>query len=179
MKHLLRSCVLLVLACFAACNSTPENTVTAPAVNSEESIEAKNVKTVKASMEALNQHNVDAMYKDVAPDAMDYGDGSMEPMRNSDSTRMMMKAWLDAIPDFRCENTEFYSEGNKVVVISDVSGTWKNNFMGMKASGKSFKFRDTDIFTLNNEGKITEHRSIQHMGPLMAGIGMSMPGEQK
>jgi hypothetical protein len=31
----------------------------------------------------------------------------------------------------------------------------------MKATGKQFKLRDADIFKLNDEGKIVEHRYIQ------------------
>ena len=34
-------------------------------------------------------------------------------------------------------------------------------FMGMKPTGKSFKLKDVDLFTFNDAGKITEHRSVQ------------------
>jgi hypothetical protein len=33
--------------------------------------------------------------------------------------------------------------------------------MGIKPTGKSFKYRDVDLFTFNDAGQITEHRSVQ------------------
>ncbi len=44
----------------------------------------------------------------------------------------------------------------------------------MKATGKSFKAKDVDIFTFNDAGKITEHRSVQSMATLMQQLGVPM-----
>ena len=41
----------------------------------------------------------------------------------------------------------------------------------MKPTGKSFKYRDADIFTFNDAGQITEHRSVQSGITLMDMIG--------
>jgi hypothetical protein len=48
-----------------------------------------------------------------------------------------------------------------VVVLAEYSGTFKKDFGKMKATNKSFKFPDADVFTLNDDGKISSHRYIQ------------------
>jgi len=47
-----------------------------------------------------------------------------------------------------------------VFVYADWSGSFKGDFMGLKTPGKSFKFKDVDIFKFDDEGKITEHRAV-------------------
>jgi hypothetical protein len=46
--------------------------------------------------------------------------------------------------------------------------------MGMKPTGKSFKVKDVDLFTFNDEGKITEHRSVQSGKTMMDMVGAKM-----
>jgi predicted ester cyclase len=79
-----------------------------------------------------------------------------------------MKMWLSNVQDYKGENLEAVADDNKVFVYGDWSRTFKGDFMGMKVAGKKFKAKDVDIFTFNDEGKMTEHRSIQSMAGLMA-----------
>ncbi len=83
-----------------------------------------------------------------------------------------MKSWLDAFPDYKGENLMAIADGDKVAVYGDWSGTFKKDFMGMKATGKSFKAKDVDIFTFNDEGNITEHRAVQSMGSIFQQLGV-------
>jgi predicted ester cyclase len=85
-----------------------------------------------------------------------------------------MKGWLDAFPDYKGENLMAIADGDKVAVLRDWSGTFKKDFMGMKATGKIFKAKDVDIFTFNDAGKITKHRSVQSMTTLMQQLGVPM-----
>ena len=82
---------------------------------------------------------------------------------------------MTAFPDFKGENFTTIAEGNHVVVIGDWSGTFKGDLMGVKPTGKSFKVKDVDIFTFNDEGKITEHRSIQSIEHIMSQVGAKWP----
>ena len=43
--------------------------------------------------------------------------------------------------------------------------------MGMKPTGKTFHVKDVDLFTFNDEGKITEHRSVQSLQTMMMQVG--------
>jgi predicted ester cyclase len=65
------------------------------------------------------------------------------------------------------------------MVYGEWSGTWKGDLMGMKATGKTFKINDVDIFKFNDAGKMIEHRSVQSGATLGAQIGMPIPGQQQ
>jgi predicted ester cyclase len=163
-----------VLLCFTSCNNAAEADKAA-GTEQKESKEDRNIRVVTASLAGFNNHDPDAMFKEATKDAMDYADGNMPPMPNNDSTRMMMKEWFTAFPDMKADNSQYFASGNKVLVLSEFSGTWKGDFMGQKPSNKSFKYQDVDIFTLNDEGKITEHRSILNQGPVMSSVGVKIP----
>ena len=72
------------------------------------------------------------------------------------------------------ENLTAIAEGNQVAVFGDWSGTFKGEMMGMKPTNKSYEVKDVDLFTFNNDGKITEHRSVQSMQTMMMQVGAKM-----
>jgi predicted ester cyclase len=86
----------------------------------------------------------------------------------------MLAAYLSAFPDLKAENTMYFADGNTVIVVADWSMTFKNDMMGMKATGKSTKYKDVDIFTFDDNGKVTSHRSIYPIGALMMQMGCDM-----
>ena len=141
-----------------------------------ESKAEKNRQTALVSVQAFVAHDFDAVFKDVTTDGVDYGDGSMAPVKNIDSVKAGMKAWTTAFPDVKGENLMALSDadGSHVIVIGEWSGTFKNDFMGMKATGKSFKYWDGDLFTFNDEGKIASHRAIQSNMTSMMQVGAKM-----
>jgi hypothetical protein len=47
--------------------------------------------------------------------------------------------------------------------------------LGMKPTGKSFKYRDVDLLTFNDADRITEHRSVQSGKTMMDMVGAKMP----
>lgn len=144
----------------------------------EMNAEAKEERNKRLAMDAIengiNKHNADAVLKDLAPDGMDYGDGSYPPAK-ADSARYYLDAWLKAFPDVKGENLKAVADGDYVMVWGDWSGTWKGDFMGQKATGKSYKIKDVDIFRFNDEGKITEHHYVQNWATAANQIGMKMP----
>lgn len=131
-----------------------------------------------ASIDGFNQHDVDAIYKYCAADFKDFGNGTMPPVSNMDSLKTNMKSFLEAMPDFKATNINAVASGDTVIVTADWSGTFKKDYMGMKATNKSFKAPDADIFTFNNHGKIASHRSIQGEATYFYQLGIPVP-EQK
>ena len=117
---------------------------------------------------------MDLAFRDVAADVVDYGDGMSAPIKGRDSIVVMVKAYMSAFPDFKGDNFLVVGDGDHVAVFGDYSGTFKNPLMGMKPTGKSFKYRDVDLFTFNDAGKISEHRSVQSVKTLMDMIGAKM-----
>jgi predicted ester cyclase len=137
--------------------------------------EERNKQTALASVQGVNSKDVNVMFKEVTPDAVDYGDGSMPPMKNLDSVKATMSQIFTAFPDWKGENLKAVADGDWVMVWGEWSGTWKGDIWGQKASGKSFKIKDVDIFKFNDEGRITEHHGVQSFGTMASQIGMKMP----
>lgn len=132
-----------------------------------ETKQERNKKVIQASMDALAKRDVDAMVKDAAPGYVDYADETMPPSSNLDSTKAFIKMLLNSFENFNPGNAQLIADGDYVFYYADWSGVFKNDLMGIKATGKPVKFKDCDIFKFNDEGKITEHHSIQNMGALL------------
>lgn len=145
-----------------------------PAAGSSEAMEERNKNIALESVEGINQHDAARALKDVAADAIDYGDGSNPPVRSKDSVVSMVNNWMKAFPDVKGENLKAVSDGEWVVVWGDWSGTWKGGFMGQQPTGKSYKIKDADIFRFNSEGKITEHHSLPTWYAMAAQVGMKV-----
>jgi predicted ester cyclase len=186
MKHALFIPAAIALFSVASCNSpAPSGDNAAPkadtAAKMSDNKAERNRKTIMESMDAFNAHNAEGVLKNCAPNFMEYMDGSIPPQK-LDSAKIGLAGYLNAFPDVKGENMTYISDGDKVVVVTDWTQTFKNDMMGMKATGKTVKYRDVDIFTFDNDGKVMSHRSIYPMGAIlaMAGADMSkMPGMDK
>lgn len=159
---------------FTACNSS---TITSSDA-SQEAKEERNKRIALASVSAFEKGNVDSVFKDVAPDAMDYGEGSNPPVKGVDSAKAGLKAWMAAVPNYKGSDFVAVADGDYVMVYGHWSGTWTKDFLGMKPTGRSFSINDVDIFKFNEEGKIIEHRSVQSNKEAARQIGMDMPNLQ-
>jgi predicted ester cyclase len=157
-------------------STTPTNGMDSvmAAMAAKDSVLEKNKATALASVQAFSSGKLDDAFKDVTSDAVDYGDGMMAPVKGQDSIKAMVKGFLNAFPDYKGENFLVIGDGNHVAVFADYTGTFKNAMGGMKPTGKSFKVKDVDLFTFNDAGKITEHRSIQSGKTLMEMVGAKM-----
>ena len=128
-----------------------------------------------ASYEAMNSHNVAEALKYCTADVVDYGDGSMPPVKGRDSITKMINEWMTAFPDNKASDIKYVADGDWVMVWAKQSGTWKGDMMGMKANNKSYKLMDVDIFKLNDDGQIIEHHNVQSPNTMMMQVGMHMP----
>ena len=167
MKRLLliSSIVLLIISCE---NKNGGNTMAADNEKADsskaekmESKEDRNKKIVKDAMDALNSHDIEKMIAMMSDDPVDYGDGTGRSVKGKDSIRANIMGFLNAFPDYKATDLSFYADGNHVVVLGEYTGTFKKDFGKMKATNKSFKYQDADVFTLNDDGKISSHRYIQ------------------
>lgn len=172
---------LLAAACLlAACNndkkdesSDKKETMSSMPDNKAE----KNKQTALASIMGFSNHDADAVVKDAAPGCMDLGDGSMPPAKGIDSMKAGIKSFLAAFPDLKGEDLEAMSnaDGSKVIILGKWSATFKNDFMGMKSTGKSYaKINDADIFTFDENGKITSHANVQSNMTYMNAVAVIM-----
>ncbi len=173
MKKLILGVAAAALFLAACTNNT--STGTASAADSVAIKLANNKATALAATEGFEKHDVEMIYKDCAADFTDYGNGAMPPVSNIDTLKANMKGFLEALPDFKADNLSALASGDTVIVTGDWSGTFKKDFMGMKATNKSFKAPDADIYIFNNEGKIKSHRSIQGEPTFFHQLGIPLP----
>jgi predicted ester cyclase len=183
----MKKSLLLVAATailFAACESNAtktaggtENKMSDSTTATTESKAERNKKIIMASYDAMGSHNVNEMLKDCAADCVDYGDGSMPPIKGKDSIAKMLTTMMSAFPDYKGSDLKYVADGDWVMVWGDWSGTWKGDFMGMRATNKSFKMKDVDIFKLNDAGQIVEHHNVQSPNMMMMQVGAAMPGK--
>ena len=157
-----------IVAMMASCNSEQKKGSDEQKKDTmSETKTERNKKVVMASMSAFSKRDIDGMVKDAAPGYIDYGDETMPPSNNLDSTKVFIKMLLNSFEDFKASNAQLIADGDYVFYYADWTGTFKNDLMGIKATGKPLKFKDCDIFKFNDDGKITEHHSIQNMGALL------------
>jgi predicted ester cyclase len=163
--------VALTAITYASCtNSTATSTEA-----TQKAKEERNKRIALESVRAFEKGKIDSVFKDVAPDAMDYGEGSNPPVKGMDSAKVGLKAWMVAIPNYKGSDFVAVADGDYVMVYGHWSGTWQNNFYGMKPTGRSFSINDVDIFKFNEEGKIIEHRSVQSNREAARQLGMDIP----
>jgi predicted ester cyclase len=177
---LLYSCSDNKTSTSTSANDSLSNNSSSMAAGGNEAKEERNKQIALASVHGFdNGGTVDAVLKDMDKDGVDYGEGSMAPMKGLDSTKAGLGAWMKAVPDYKGSDLMAVADGDYVMVYGTWTGTWKNDLMGMKPTGKSFKVKDVDIFKFNNAGKIIEHRSVQSMNEASRQLGMKMPTQQQ
>ena len=177
MKHTLLIGGIIAICSFASCNSAPSGDNSTPKKDSTatktESKAEKNKKTAMASMEGINAHDVNKVVKEGAANFVEYQDGSMPP-GNLDTSKSVLTMMFNCFPDMKGENQVFIADGDQVAIISDWTMTFKNDMGPIKATGKTAKFKDVDIFTFDDNGKITSHRSIYPSAGIMMQVGVDM-----
>lgn len=78
--------------------------------------------------------------------------------------------WFRASPDFKFELKQIASEGDKVWVYGTYSGTQSGDWLGIPATGKSYKFDAVDIFRIE-DGKLAEHWDVVDVYSLFRQLG--------
>jgi predicted ester cyclase len=142
---------------------------------SQEEKEERNKQIALASVKAVSSGDVENACKDLAPDVINYGNGNIPPVQGIDKVKAGMSMFVGAIPIDKTENLVAIADGDWVMVWGEWSGTWKGDMMGQKATGKPFRKKDVEIFRFNNDGKISEHHSVQSFCEVARQIGMKMP----
>lgn len=83
-----------------------------------------------------------------------------------------IQSYKAAFPDLMWKTTLAVAEGDYVMVYGEMTGTFKNDFMGMKATNKPFKITDVDIVQFNKEGKCIKHMAVQDPMVMWAQLGV-------
>lgn len=171
---ILSGCLLFLASCNDGTTAGGAATFDSTAIKKEEK-EQRNKTAALGNVEAFQKLDFEQAFKDAAPDLVDYGDGAMPPIKGLDSNKAMIKSFLGALENLKGSNLVAVADGDQVMVYGDWEGKFKSDFMGMKTAGKTFKFKDIDIYKFNDEGKIVEHRTVQSSQAIMIQMGLQPP----
>ena len=174
--------VLLAAGFAASCTNNKSATSTSStgqdsalaALNWKDSMIQQNKALILSDFQALNSGDMAGAVKGSAPDAVDYGDGSSNPIHGADSIIAGLKEFQDAFPDNKASNFLVVGDLHHVAIFSDWTGTFTKPFMGMNPTHKSYKYRDVDLFTFNDSGQITEHHNIMPFRDIIMQVGGKM-----
>jgi hypothetical protein len=135
----------------------------------------RNKKTAWRFEANLMAANVDSMYKDCAPNFAEYGTGNSDTTKNVDSVKADLKDFMTIFPDIKGSNFVTFAHGDSVVVLATWRGTFKNPAGDIQPTGRTFKVDDADIFTFNQKGQITSHKSLQSTNTFFYQVGIPIP----
>ena len=118
--------------------------------------EERNMEVVRRAIRALNDRDVDGFLSNFTEDGTSHEVFFPEPL-NLEEFRPFLEEWLDAYPDAKIETQNMVAEGDKVAVENIVSGTFKKDLSGNKATGRHYQAREGVFFDLSG-GKIRAER---------------------
>ena len=135
MKGIFIATALLLLF---ACNNKPAETTATDAAAPTETKQERNKKIIEASFTAMRNLDAEAMAKEMAADIVDYGDGSMPPLKGTDSVKKYMGMWMAAMESFKAENVVILADGDRVWAYGTYTGKFKEDLQGMPVKGKTW-----------------------------------------
>lgn len=102
--------------------------------------------------EAFTRHDAELLGKILAPSWVDIPSPPDTP-HGPEAAKATMAMLVSVFPDFDIKIEDVIQEGNKVVVRSTITGTQRQAFAGLPATGWSMKIQAVDIHEIEN-GKI-------------------------
>ena len=140
----------------------------------------KNIANIKAAYDALNRKDWAAFTALCSPNYVELN-VTGAPVAGINAAIEVYKQFQRAFPDFKVQITDIAAAGNnRYLLRTSVSGTNTGEFMMLPATGKSMKFDDADIVTLDNNGKCISH-GVTNVGEPLRQIGygsMTNPNTQ-
>lgn len=131
----------------------------------------QNKAIVRRYREVHNSNALDQLDEIVAKDIISHSALPGLPA-GLEGGKIAHRAVIAAFPDCKVTIDLLIAEGDFVVERFTSTGTHKGPFMGMSATGKSFKTTGISIFRLAN-GKIVEHWGENDTATLMQQLGMT------
>lgn len=86
----------------------------------------------------------------------------------------IMSVFKQAFPDIKIRLVKSIAEGSTVMAYYEMSGTFKGDFMGIKANNKTFKIMDVDIVEFDKSGKAVSHWAVQDPSIMWKQLGVDM-----
>jgi predicted ester cyclase len=135
-----------------------------------------NVQLVKDAINALNTGDISKVSEFISPTYFNH-ESQMDPVR---SKMRGPQEFIDtvinirnAFSDLHYELLESVVSNEKVVSIVSVMGKHTGSFFGfIPPSGNKISYRAVHVFTIGDDGKISEHKAIRDDLALMYQLGV-------
>ena len=122
------------------------------------SMQAENKDLVRRWVKAMNDRDLDALLRDVAPNLVNHG--AIPEAQGADGLRRIVGKVWEAMPDQRLTCEDVLADGDKVVCRVTLEGTQTGPLAFLRtplpATGKACKSEQIHIFRVAG-GKIVEH----------------------
>ena len=126
--------------------------------------------------EVMNDHRVDAADELITADRPDH-DPNLPPefTQGRAGFKRLFTAFIAAFPDLRFDTELMIAQDDVVASYNTMQGTHRGEFMGIPATGRSFKVQATDFCRFTDDGRISEHWGVFDMGSMMRQLGVAAP----
>jgi predicted ester cyclase len=114
----------------------------------------ENQAVVRRYFDALDHHRLDELKSFIGPGYRLQFDGN--PVMEADAALGLLGAFLGAFPDIRHEIRDQFGAGDRVATRIFVSGTQRDELMGIPATGNQIAITAVNIMRLE-DGKFVEH----------------------
>ncbi len=118
---------------------------------------------------AIRDRDVDRLASLVSPDCE--VDAMTSPgMTGRDGIRRIYQEWFNAFPDVAVHAQEMIIEGDRGALVLMMAGTDHGGFMGLPATGRSFRMPCVMLFTVADE-QVLRYKSVYDFTGLLAQVG--------
>lgn len=126
--------------------------------------------------EIWNKGNLEIIQSAVDPNFQDHPTRRAwdVPAQGRDAMTQAAGALRKGMPDYHSEPMEIVAEGDRVVILSRITGTQTGELFNLPATGKSFSVTEISEFRVVN-GKILERWGLVDMVGMMMQLG-HVPG---
>jgi steroid delta-isomerase-like uncharacterized protein len=116
--------------------------------------------------DAWRAHDAVALAADHAKDAIVISPtgGVLE---GRDHIERIYRVWFTAFPDLARTVTDVLIDGDRAVVVTNVTGTHDGDFFGLPASGRHVEFLSAFVYTLRDGAIVHERRILDFTGVLI------------
>jgi steroid delta-isomerase-like uncharacterized protein len=125
----------------------------------------------RATFEAWNAHDPDAVAAVFAPDAVIRDVGSPDPLRGRDAIRARAADLLAAFPDFHLRQLDLVVGEDANADRWEATGTHSGPFLGMEATGRRIRVEGATFSRFDADGLVFEDVNFWDVGALLAQLG--------
>ena len=138
-------------------------------------MQAKDLKELneRFTNEVFRKHNINAIDQLLTDDFIEH-----TPMpgqaTDREGTKELIGLLLQAFPDMDCTIESQIAEGDTVSSIETMTGTHRDTFMGIPATGRKINIMAMDTGKVR-DGKFSEHWGMVDVPSMMAQLGVPPP----